>query len=56
MRDKMNLAQRDIKPKNFILNEKGDNFMIADFGISKKQEIGKPEEQKIKGTSLYMTP
>ena len=36
MRDKMKLAHRDIKPGNLILNEKGDNFLIADFGLSLK--------------------
>jgi hypothetical protein len=39
MRDKMNLAQRGKKPKKLILNEKIDNFMIADFGESTKQKL-----------------
>lgn len=40
MSDKMNLAHRDIKSSNLILNESGNNFLIADFGLSKKQKIG----------------
>ncbi len=44
MKEKTNLAHRDIKPDNFILNEKGNNFFMADFGLSKKQKIGEPEK------------
>jgi serine/threonine protein kinase len=40
MRDNMELAHRDMKPVNLILNEKGDNFLIADFGLSLKQKKG----------------
>jgi serine/threonine protein kinase len=44
MKEKTNLAHRDIKPDNFILNEKGNNFFMTDFGLSKKQKIGEPEK------------
>ncbi len=42
----MNLAQRGKKPKKLILNEKIDNFMIADFGESTKQKLVSQRNKK----------
>lgn len=51
------ILHRDIKPQNILLDEQ-QNPLIADFGLAKLMQDGKPWEQShaIVGTFAYMPP
>ena len=52
MKEKLNIAHRDIKPQNVLIFNNGI-FKLADFGEAKK--VNK-ELNTLRGTELYMSP
>ena len=54
MKEKLNMAHRDIKPQNVLIFEKGI-FKLADFGEAKEIQINKCLNT-LRGTELYMSP
>ena len=54
MKEKLNIAHRDIKPQNVLIFENGI-FKLADFGEAKEININN-NIGTLRGTELYMSP
>ena len=54
LKEKLNIAHRDIKPQNVLIFENGI-FKLADFGEAKEVKLSK-ELNTLRGTELYMSP
>ena len=54
MKEKLNIAHRDIKPQNVLIFKNGI-FKLADFGEAKEIKINK-NLNTLRGTELYMSP
>ena len=54
MKEKLNMAHRDIKPQNVLIFSDGV-FKLADFGEAKEIQINKCLNT-LRGTELYMSP
>jgi serine/threonine protein kinase len=54
MKEKLNIAHRDIKPQNVLIFENGV-YKLADFGEAKEIKLNK-EVNTLRGTELYMSP
>ena len=54
MKEKLNIAHRDIKPQNVLIFENGV-YKLADFGEAKEIKLNK-ELNTLRGTELYMSP
>jgi serine/threonine-protein kinase len=50
------ILHRDIKPGNILLNNTGDEFKVADFGIAKTGGAAHTMTGQIVGTIAYMSP
>jgi serine/threonine-protein kinase len=50
------ILHRDIKPGNILLNNAGDEFKVADFGIAKTGGAAHTMTGQIVGTIAYMSP
>ena len=55
MKEKLNIAHRDIKPQNVLIFENGI-FKLADFGEAKEIKINNKNMGTLRGTELYMSP
>ncbi|MBC8304250.1 MAG: hypothetical protein H8E55_51890 [Pelagibacterales bacterium] len=50
-----NIAHKDIKPQNIILDQLCQTFMLADFGASQDFNVEHIDD-RISGTPCYMSP